>query len=75
MRTSVYRIVAGFLAIAFTWTIVVGGYSSLSNYRLVGVLAIDVLFGVFAVFGYEGVERLTCLLLFVPYHGNRTKQD
>ena len=57
MRSKVFRVLSGLLAIAFIWFLVVADHSGRTARELFGFTAITVAFVLFAAVGTNGAER------------------
>lgn len=66
MRTRVFRILAGLLAVLFVWALSIGDHSRFSWREWAGYVMITVLFSLFALLGPQSADRWLMLWFGTP---------
>ena len=74
MRTRVFRVLAGVLAVLFGWFLLTADHSARPVREVVGFWAIGVAFMAFALFGTEPAERLLILVFGGEYPARQSPQ-
>jgi hypothetical protein len=67
MRTKVFRVLAGLLALLFLGFLLFGDHTGRTLRELVGFWTVCCLFGLFALFGTEPAERFLCYVSGMDY--------
>lgn len=62
MRSRVFRVLAGLLAVLFAWFLATADHSGRPTRELVGFWVVGLAFGTFALFGTAPAEQLLCLV-------------
>jgi hypothetical protein len=73
MRTRIFRILAGLLAVLFVCVLTLGDRSRFSWGELAGFIVITVLFSLFAVLGPHGADWWLALWFGSPANSHPTK--
>ncbi len=67
MRTKIFRVLAGLLALLFLGFLLFGDQTSRTLRELVGFWTICCAFSLFALFGTEPAERFACYVSGIKY--------
>ena len=66
MRTRLFRILSGVVAVLFIWFLVALDHANRSARELFGFCGIAVMFAIFALFGTDAVGRFQSMLFGIP---------
>ena len=67
MRTKIFRVLAGLLALLIFGFLLLGDHSGRTLRELVGFCTICCVFGLFTLFGTEPAERFACYVSGIKY--------